>query len=115
MAGASSREQVRLPMVMGSAAWAVAVAWSAVRLDKPLGQAGDGPRQVAHAAAGDVLLVEVVLLQEGEPLQLGVGLGEGQHGRVARGNRLDLGVGEFLAADVLGAAGGVVAGHDLAR
>ena len=55
----------------------------------------------------------VVLLQEGEPLQLGVGLGQGQHRRVARRNRLDLGVGEFLAADVLGTAGGVVAGHDL--
>ena len=56
----------------------------------------------------------MVLLQEVEALQFGVGLGQRQHGRVAGGNRLDLGVGEFLAADVLGAAGGVVAGHDLA-
>jgi len=46
-------------------------------------------------------------------LQLGVGLGQRQDGRVAGGNRLDLGIGEFLAADVLGPAGGVVAGDDL--
>ena len=82
---------------------------------QPVGHAGDGSRQIAHAAAGDVLLVEVVLLEQGEPLQFGVGLGERQHGRVARCDRLDLGVGEFLAADVLGPAGGVVAGDDLAR
>ena len=85
------------------------------QLGQALGQAGDGPRQIAHAAAGDVLLVEVILLEQGEPLQFGVGLGEGQHGRVARRDRLDLGIGKFLAADVLGPAGGVVAGHDLAR
>ena len=102
-------------MVIGSSAWAVAVAWSADELGQTLGQAGDGPRQIAHAAAGDVLLVEVVLLEQGEPLQFGVGLGERQHRRVARRNRLDLGVGQFLAADVLGTAGGVVAGDDLAR
>ena len=84
-------------------------------LGQALRQAGDGAGQVAHAAAGEVLLVGVVLLQEGEPLQLGVGLGQRQHRRVARGDRLDLGVGEFLAADVLGTAGGVVAGHHLAR
>ena len=47
-------------------------------------------------------------------MQFGVGLGQGQDRRVAGRNRLDLGVGEFLAADVLGAAGGVVAGDDLA-
>ena len=57
------------------------------------------------AAAGEVLLVGVVLLQDGQPLQFGVGLGEREHGRVARGDRLHLGVGQFLAADVLGAAG----------
>ena len=71
--------------------------------------------QVAQAAAGEVLLVGVVLLQHGQPLQLGVGLGQRQHRRVAGGNRLDLGVGQLLAADVLGPAGGVVAGHHLAR
>jgi hypothetical protein len=60
------------------------------------------------------LFIQVVLFQEGETLQLGVGLGEGQYRRVARCNRLDLGIGEFLAADVLGTAGGVVAGDDLA-
>ena len=45
---------------------------------------------------------------------VGVGLGERQHGRIAGGDGFDLGVGEFLAADVLGAAGGIVAGDDLA-
>ena len=55
----------------------------------------------------------MVFLEQGEPLQFGVGLGEREHGRVARRDRLDLGIGEFLAADVLGPAGGVVAGHDL--
>ena len=54
-------------------------------------------------------------LSKVEPLQFGVGLGEGQDRRVARCNRLDLGIGEFLAADVLGTAGGVVAGDDLAK
>ena len=55
----------------------------------------------------------MVLLQKGESLQLGIGLGQGQDRRVAGGNRLDLGIGEFLAADVLGAPGGVVASDDL--
>ena len=102
-------------MVIGSSAWAASVAHVGGEVGDTLGQAGDGLRQVADAAAGEVLLVDVVLLEDGEPLQLGVGLGERQHGRVARGDRLDLGVGQFLAADVLGPAGGVVAGHDLAR
>ena len=53
-------------------------------LGQTLGQTGDGPWQITHAAAGDVLFVEVVLLEEAQPLQLGVGLGEGEHGRVAR-------------------------------
>jgi hypothetical protein len=60
--------------------------------------------QLAQVRPGEVLLVGVVLLQDGEPLQLGVGLGQGQHGRVARGDRLDLGVAQFLPADVLGTA-----------
>jgi hypothetical protein len=59
------------------------------------------------------LLVEVVLFQEVEALQLGVGLGQCEDGWIARGNRLDLGIGEFLAADVFRPAGGVVAGDDL--
>ena len=85
-----------------------------MRLDKRLGQARDPAWQITHAAAGDVLFVEMVLLEQGEPLQFGIGLGKRQYRRVARCNRLDLGVGEFLAADVLGTAGGVVAGDDLA-
>jgi hypothetical protein len=36
-------------------------------------------------------------------LQLGVGFGKRQYGRVARCDRLDLSVGEFLPADVVGA------------
>jgi hypothetical protein len=55
----------------------------------------------------------VVFLQDGEPLQLGVGFGKGQDRWIARGNRLYLGVGEFLAADVFGTASGVFAGDDL--
>ena len=71
---------------------------------QPLGQARDGSRQVAHATAGDVLFIEMVLFQEVKALQLGVGLGESENRRVAGGDGLDLGVGEFLAADVLGTA-----------
>ena len=88
---------------------------SAARSPGTLRQPGDGLRQLADAAAGEVLLVGVVLLQDGQPLQFGVGLGQREHRRVARGDRLDLGVGQLLAADVLGAAGGVLAGHHLAR
>jgi hypothetical protein len=43
----------------------------------------------------------MVLLEQDEPLQLGVSLGQGQYGRIARCNRLDLGVGEFLTADTV--------------
>ena len=78
-----------------------------------LGQIGNGPRQIPDTAAGDVLFIQVVLLQEGEPLQLGVGFGKREHSRVARSNRLHLGIGEFLGADVFGTAGGVFARHDL--
>src|SRR5208337_4431264 len=77
------------------------------------GQAGNGPWQIPHAATGDVLFVQVVLFQKVEPLQLGLGLGQGQYRGVARCNRLDLGVAQFLAADVLGTAGGVVARYYL--
>jgi len=55
----------------------------------------------------------VVFLQQGEALQLGIGLGKRQHGRIAGRDGLDLGVGKFLAADVLGASQGVLAGDDL--
>jgi len=41
-------------------------------------------------------------------LQFGVGLGERQHGRVARRDGFDLGIGEFLAADIIGPAGGIL-------
>ena len=69
--------------------------------------------QLAERPAGNVLFVGVVLLEQGQPLQLGVGLGERQDGRVARRDRFDLGVGKLLAADVLGTAGGVVTRHNL--
>ena len=61
-------------------------------------------RQGAHLQAGPVLLVGMGAFQEGELLQFGVGLGEGQHGGIAGGDRLDLGVGQLLPADVLGPA-----------
>ncbi len=82
-------------------------------LGKPTGQAANRRRQVTNATAGDVLLIQVVLLEQGEPLRFGVGLGECEHGRLARRDRLDLGVGKFLAADIFCPSGGVVAGHDL--
>ena len=109
----SSRGYVRPPMAMGSLAWAFAVASSCVSLESRSDRLAMVRRQIADATAGDVLLIQVVLLEQGEPLQFGVGLGECQHRRVSRRDRLDLGVGEFLAADVLGTTGGVVAGHDL--
>ena len=52
-------------------------------LGQSLGQAGDGARQITHAPTGDVLLVEVVLLEQVQALKFGVGLGEGQDRRVA--------------------------------
>jgi hypothetical protein len=55
------------------------------------------------------LLIHVVLFQEIEALQLCVGLSQGEHSRVTGCNRFDLGIGQFLAADVLGPAGGIVA------
>ena len=51
----------------------------------------------------------MVLLEQIQALQLGVGLGEGEDRWVAGRDRFDLGIGEFLTADVLGSAGGVVA------
>ena len=47
-------------------------------------------------------------------MQFRIGFGKRQYGWVARCNRLDLGIGKFLAADVFGTAGGVVAGYHLA-
>lgn len=55
----------------------------------------------------------MIPFQDGEPLQFGVGFGQREDRRVARRNGLDLGVGKFLAADVLGASQGVLAGDDL--
>jgi hypothetical protein len=111
MAGASSFDQAlaegnRLAGIGGGCGLVGA------ELGQPFGQAFNGRGQVAHTAAGDVLLVEMVLFEQVEPLQLGVGLGQREYRRVAGGNRLDLGVREFLPADVIGAAGGVVAGDD---
>jgi len=58
------------------------------------------------------LFVEVVLVEQGEPSQFGIGLGDSQNPRVARSNGLDLCIREFLAAGVFGPPGGVVAGDD---
>jgi len=74
---------------------------------QPVGQAGNHGRQIANITAGDVLLIHVILLEQGEALQFGIGLGKRQDRRVARRDRLDLGIREFLPADVIGAAGGV--------
>ena len=68
----------------------------------PPGELGNRFGQLAAVAAGEVLLVGVVLLEDRQPLQFGVGFGERQHGRVARRDGFDFGIGEFLAADVLG-------------
>ena len=103
------------PMVIGSRAWAVGGRQVGREVGQALGQPGDGLGQLAQGPAGEILLVGVVLLQDRQPLQFGVGLGQRQHRRVARGDGLHLGVGQLLAADILGPAGGVVAGHHLAR
>ena len=60
--------------------------------------------KLAQASPGEILLVRVVLLQDREPLQFGIRLGERQDRGIARRDRLHFGIGEFLAADVLGAA-----------
>ena len=111
---ASFRVHVRVPMVSGSAAWACAVAMSCVRAARRrssramvsgqgrAGCAGPGTARRRGASAGRC-----------SRLQFGVGLGQRQHGGVAGGDGFDLGVGELLAADVLGLAHGAVAGHDL--
>jgi len=78
-----------------------------------LGHTGDALGQIVYSPPGDELLVEVILLERGEALQLGVGLGQGQYGWVARRNRFDLGIGEFLAANVFRTAGGVIARNHL--
>ena len=79
----------------------------------PPGKPGDGLGQLAEAPPGEVLLIGVVLLQDGEPLQLGLGLGERQDRRIPRGDGLHLGKRELLAADVFGPADGRLARHDL--
>ena len=55
----------------------------------------------------------MALFQQCEPLQFGIGLGERQYRRIARRDRLDLGVAQFLTADILGAAGGIIARNNL--
>src|SRR4030095_11336085 len=70
-------------------------------------------RQLLDPDPGHVLLVGVVLLQDMQPLDLGVRLGEGEHCGVARSDSLNLGTTELLVTDVLGLAYRKVAGHDL--
>ena len=53
------------------------------------------------------------LFQERQALQLGVGLGQRQHGRITRRDGFHLGVGQLLAANIVGAADGRFAGHHL--
>ena len=40
----------------------------------------------------------MAFLEQGEPLQFGIGLGEREHGRIAAGDRFNLRVRKFLAA-----------------
>ena len=56
----------------------------------------------------------MVLPEDAEPLQLGVGLGEREHGGIPRRDRFHLGIGEFLSTDVFGTADDIIACHDLA-
>ena len=100
-------------MVMGSPAWAASVARSSVR---------SATRVVSRLmASGSSRMLRRArycssawfFFRTASRLQLGVRLGERQHGRIARGDGLDLRVGELLAADVLGAADGALAGHHL--
>src|SRR5271169_795793 len=43
---------------------------------QPLREAGYHAGEIAHALSRDVLLIEVVLLEQSQPLELGVGLGK---------------------------------------
>ncbi len=54
----------RPPMAMGSPAWSLPVSMSVREAGQPLGQVCGGSRQVAHASAGDVLFVQVVLFRK---------------------------------------------------
>jgi hypothetical protein len=55
----------------------------------------------------------VVLLEERKPLQLGIRLGKGKYGGISTRNSLDLGIGQFLSAYVVGPAKSAFAGHYL--
>ena len=109
----TSRETVWPSIVTESSAWASAVVMSvvksAIRLESWAMVSGSSRslRRARNCSSA------WFFFRMDEPLQLGVGFGEGEHGRVARGDRFDLGIGEFLAADVLGTAKGIVAGHHL--
>ena len=89
-------------MVTGSAAWAAAVAISWVRAARRRSSRVMLRRQGPQLAPGQVLLVSMVLLEDMQPVQCGVGLGQRQDGGVAGRDGFHLGVGELLGADVLG-------------
>ena len=76
-------------------------------------QPGDVRWQSPQLAPGQELLVGMVLLEDMQPVQRGIRLGEGQHGGVARGDGFHLGVGQLLGADVLGLPDRAVAGEHL--
>lgn len=50
---------------------------------QPFIQAGDLSGKVTHAAAGDILLIKMVSLEQGEPLESSIGRGKRQRRRVA--------------------------------
>jgi hypothetical protein len=76
-------------------------------------QPGDVPRQDPQLAPSQVLLVRMVLLEDMQPVQHGVRLGQRQDSGMARGDGFHLGVGELLGADVLRLPHRTVAGEDL--
>ena len=76
-----------------------------MELRQTLREVGNGLRQPAQVQPGEVLFVRMVLLEHCQPLQFRLRFGQGEHGRIARGDRFHFGVGEFLAADVFGACG----------
>jgi hypothetical protein len=97
--------------IVGMGGGSVAVSGEAFQA---VGQGSDGSGQLAASPSGKELFIGMVLLQDRQPLQFSVGLGERKHGRVARGDGLDFRIGELLAADILGGADGRFARHHLA-
>ena len=91
--------QARLPMVIGSRACAVAVASSAVSCASRSDRLAMVPGKSRTLRRATYCSSMWSLLRKIQPLQLGIGLGEREHGRLTRRNRLDLSVREFLAAD----------------